>query len=136
MALDLSQESPRIVELARWFAGLLKVELRAVHVVVDPVVRMDRALPFDREQVLAGAQARAAEEKSQLLTPETARDILVGPVTESLSRVSLERGPSLLVLGSHGLGRVNRWLLGSTTEEILSRLPTSLAIVPSEPDWV
>ena len=134
VALDLSQESLRTLRLATSLAGLLKVELRAVHVVDDTVARMHRA--FDPEQVLADGKARAREEIWPLLSPETSRDLLVGPVTESLSRVSRERGPSLLVLGSHGLGRVSRWLLGSTTEELLSGLPTSLAIVPSAQDWV
>jgi len=34
------------------------------------------------------------------------------------------------VVGSHGKGWVDRLLIGSTTERLLNRLPTSLLIVP------
>lgn len=134
VSLDLSQEGPRTLRFASWLAGLLGVELGAVHVVDDTVVRIHRELPFDLEQVVACGKKQAMETIWPLLSPETSRELLVGPVTESLSRLSRESGPSLLVLGSHGLGRVSRWLLGSTTEALLEELPTSLAIVPSAPD--
>ena len=42
-------------------------------------------------------------------------------------------GADLVVLGSHGKGWVDRMLLGSTTERLLSHLPTSMLVIPSSP---
>ena len=43
---------------------------------------------------------------------------------------AVEWDADLIVAGSHGKGFLERMLLGSTTQELLYRLPTSLLVVP------
>jgi nucleotide-binding universal stress UspA family protein len=50
-----------------------------------------------------------------------------------LLSAATEGPPAIVVVGSHGFGWTQRWLLGSTTEELLSRLPASLVVVPCSP---
>ena len=134
-ALDSSGSAPSVVRVATWLARTLKAELRAVHVVDDTVPRVPRMLALDADRMLEEGRARANEEIWPLLAPEVPRELETGPVAESLIRRSREGGPHLVVLGTHGLGRINRWLIGSTADALLGELPTSLAIVPSDPSW-
>ena len=65
--------------------------------------------------------------------PRSARiaRVLVAVDLSFAAAIAVRRGPAaLLVLGTHGSGWVDRLLLGSTTEELLARLPSSLVIVP------
>ncbi len=46
---------------------------------------------------------------------------------------AVEWDADLVVLGTHGHNWVDRILVGSTTERLLNRLPTSLLVVPVAP---
>jgi hypothetical protein len=52
-----------------------------------------------------------------------------GVATDVIAQVVAERHADLLVVGSHGRGWVDRLLIGSATETLLSRLPCSMLIV-------
>jgi nucleotide-binding universal stress UspA family protein len=54
-------------------------------------------------------------------------------VVETLTQAARSGPATLLVIGTHGAGWVDRLLLGSTAEGLLARLPASLLIVPSLP---
>jgi nucleotide-binding universal stress UspA family protein len=53
-----------------------------------------------------------------------------GAADETIGQEVVAWGADLLVVGSHGKGWVDRLLIGSVTEQLLNRLPTSLLVVP------
>ena len=64
--------------------------------------------------------------------PERAERVLVRGQTSAVLKAMAEEHPgTLLVLGAQGRGWMDRLLIGSTTESLLSALPSSLAVIPS-----
>lgn len=55
-----------------------------------------------------------------------------GDPREEIVRELAERPADLLVLGTHGLGGFERFVLGSVTADLVRRAPTSLLVVPPE----
>jgi nucleotide-binding universal stress UspA family protein len=53
-----------------------------------------------------------------------------GHAAEVIAAASEEWSADLVVMASHGRGWVDRVLIGSVTEKLLNRLPTSVLVVP------
>ncbi|HEY0784183.1 MAG TPA: universal stress protein [Thermoanaerobaculia bacterium] len=53
-----------------------------------------------------------------------------GPAREEILGRIQHFGPDLVVLGTHGAGGFERFLLGSVAETVLQRAPTSVLVVP------
>jgi nucleotide-binding universal stress UspA family protein len=49
---------------------------------------------------------------------------------DAILRETAESQADLLVVGSHGKGWAQRWLVGSVTEQLLNHRPTALLVVP------
>ena len=62
--------------------------------------------------------------------PPDDRVIRRGRADEEIAEEAAVWRADLLVVGSHGKGWIDRLLIGSTTERLLNRLPTSLLVVP------
>lgn len=128
-AVDLSDTSPRVLELARRLAG---AEARAVTVVHAYHV------PF--EGVIPGREYREAIERDAM----TAYRQLMEPLGETKAggRFSLEPGDprlvilgearrqraELITLGTHGRGGLSHVLLGSVAEWVLERASCDVAV--------
>jgi nucleotide-binding universal stress UspA family protein len=133
VAVDLSFAAAIAISAAEEIANLLDVPLEAMHVIDDTLYASRPPLPIDRERFADGTIERLETEIWPLLATGRKRSNPIGSVVEIVSD-TVRRGPAaLLVLGTHGAGWVDRLLLGSTTEELLAKLPASLLIVPSVP---
>jgi nucleotide-binding universal stress UspA family protein len=55
--------------------------------------------------------------------------LLEGPVADAIHEYALGQGTDLVVLTTHGRGRVSRFWLGSVTDELVRRLPMPLLLV-------
>ena len=62
--------------------------------------------------------------------PPDDRVIRLGRADEEIAEEVAASRADLLVVGSHGRGWIDRLLIGSTTERLLNRLPTSLLVAP------
>jgi nucleotide-binding universal stress UspA family protein len=105
--------------------------LRFVHVVAPlPLVP---AIPNDSG---SGDYERLTEdflEQSiwpQISAPAGDRVVRRGAVHQGLVQEVASWSADLLVVGSHGRGRIDRVLLGSVTQDLLGSIPTSLLVVP------
>lgn len=131
VAIDLSQAAAATLAAAAAYARALGAELRVLHV-VEPV-RYPRVVPLTmadeefqrRSEAAFGALVRESglEECEQV--------VRWGPATETIAAEAAAWKASVLVVGSHGKGFVDRLLIGSTTEQLLNLLPTSLLVVPA-----
>jgi universal stress protein A len=129
--LDLSHAAAPTLKKAMQFSDLYGAELHVLHV-VEPLPLLDE-LPV---QVRYQDDVRQSEERFQEIVDHIAagrqieRVVCAGVPSSVVAEVATEWRTDLLVVGSHGKGWVDRMLIGSTTERLINRLPTSILVVP------
>jgi nucleotide-binding universal stress UspA family protein len=130
-AVDLSTVSTRMLEATEQFANLLGAQLRLLHV-VEPF-RMTHLAPdlWDKQAYYRSSQ----EIFDRFASPfkaiaEQDRVIRNGLAAETITEEAGAWQADVIVVGSHGKGWVDRILIGSTTERLVTELPTSILVVP------
>jgi nucleotide-binding universal stress UspA family protein len=132
-AVDFSALSIPMVEAARQLAKLLDAHFRLLHV-VEPF-RMTHLAPDQWDE---GAYYRSSQEIfDRFAAPFKAiakgdRVIRNGLAAETIVEEAGAWQADLIVVGSHGKGWVDRILIGSTTERLVTELPTSILVVPAK----
>ncbi len=121
-ATDFSQCS----ENAGTYARLLALHFRARLIVAHAFILTQAAMELEADRRVESQQRkdlmrllarRAASLGSDSLHPEPA--LLEGDPHHALSEFAERHAPSLIVLGTHGGGRVERGVIGSVAESIL-----------------
>lgn len=64
--------------------------------------------------------------------PETIVDVRVGDASTVILEAAAREDPELIVMGTHGLGGVRKWIIGSTTQRVLRRTRTPVFAVPPD----
>jgi nucleotide-binding universal stress UspA family protein len=131
VAVDLSGASRPTVQAAERFAKLFGARLRLVHV-VEPI----RFAELASDQWDEEAYARRSQELfdrfaagCKTVAPED-RVVRSGVAAETIAEEAAAWRADVLVVGSHGKGWVDRILVGSTTERLVTELPASIMVVP------
>lgn len=76
------------------------------------------------------AEVVLAQSNAQRATPlQVSSEIIVGNAKETILKQAEEWGANLIVLGSHGHNRLERMLLGSVSQAVLSQAKCSVEIV-------
>jgi nucleotide-binding universal stress UspA family protein len=129
-AVDLSAAAQPTIEAAEQFAALYKAELRVLNV-LEPLAAIPEAPNYD----LARYYARIEEYLKTRVWP-----LVRAPRAETLTRYGYpvvairehvqEWNPDVVVVGSHGKGWVDRFLIGSATEGLLNELPATVLVIP------
>ena len=130
VAVDLSRAATPTIDAAVKVSQALGAELQAVHVVGEIAPVLDIPIPYSAEDARKWADEVLNNDIWTRLPEGTTRDTLYGDPIREIERAVQERDIDLLVLGSHGMGLVDRILIGSTTEKIVGDLPTSVLVVP------
>jgi nucleotide-binding universal stress UspA family protein len=134
LATDLSPAS----EAATDMAISLAVEQRASLIVVSvvdprrlrlPGGRFLRRLDQEREEVTSGVQAvlaraRAAGARATFLVWD-------GDPAENIIEAAESEHADVIVIGSHGRGRIGRMILGSTSARVSQEARRQVIVVPS-----
>jgi len=136
-ATDLFAAAGPTLSTASRYAELFGAQMRVVHV-VEPA-KYPTVVPLSLDERVVEERARA--EFTHLLElelpnlPAENRVVRRGRADEEIAEEVAAWRPDVLVVGSHGRGWIDRLLIGSTTERLLNRLPTSLLVVPiSKPE--
>lgn len=132
-AVDLTDDSPRIVARAQDLAASNRSRLSLIHVVeyipVDPAGEALLPPPIEVERdLVAGATRRLAELGERCGIAADARSVVVGSIKGEIVKAAAERGCDLVVLGArgrHGLGA----LLASTEKSVLVHAPCDVLAV-------
>jgi len=132
VAVDLSPTSAPTVAAAQRLAGLFGARLRLLHV-IEPLRFTD--VTSDSWDEL-GYERRSEELFDRFVTPfkgvpKEDRVVRRGVPAEVIAGEAGAWHASMVVAGSHGKGWVDRILVGSTTERLVTELPTSILVVPS-----
>jgi universal stress protein A len=132
-AVDLTDDSPRIVARAKDLAASTRATLTLLHVVeyipVDPAGEALLPPPIEIERdLVAGATKRLDELGEKAGVAEHARLVVVGSIKGEIVKAATERKCDLVVLGArgrHGLGA----LLASTEKSVLVHAPCDVLAV-------
>jgi len=132
-AVDLSGVSQPTVQAAERFAGLFDARLRLVHV-VEPLRFTELAPDLWDIDAYRQRSEQAFENFAGQVGHGAAEEHVVreGPAPERIAEAASEWRADVVVVGSHGKGWVDRILLGSTTQRLVTELPASLLVVPAE----
>lgn len=123
VAIDLSNESNKVIKRAKKLAGGDCSKLHLVHV-VEPIAA---AYPIDayainiskmQEEAMQIAKERLADIGKECTIAEPQQHIVVGSAGTEIRSMAKELGADLIVIGSHGR---SGWklLLGSTANKVL-----------------
>jgi nucleotide-binding universal stress UspA family protein len=135
--IDLSDVSDAVLACAVRLADALGEELIVLHVAApDPdFVGYEAGPQSVRDQVAARLREdhRKLEERVKLASgSHPARALMVqGSAAERIDEHAARLGAALIVLGSHGHGRLHQLLVGSVTNAVLKRATIPVVIVPS-----
>jgi nucleotide-binding universal stress UspA family protein len=138
--VDFSDFSRRALDLAFAVAARSGAEITALHVTASALPPtaafpgIPALLPLDPEVM---EQLRA--ELSCFVAPSRTPDIPLrtaveegAPVTRILAEAAKLRA-DLMVMGTHGVGGFERWVLGSVTEKVLRKAPCPVLTVTKAP---
>ncbi len=131
VAVDLSEAAKETIAAAEQFAALLGARLRFVHVVEEiPFAPEVPAAPSSEELFRAANAVLETDVWPTIGSPDAERVVRRGSVRAEIEREAAEWTAQLVVVGSHGKGRIDRMLLGSVTEGLIRDLPASLLVIP------
>ncbi len=131
VAVDLSPAANATLQAAQGLAKTLGARVRVLHV-VEPI-RYGRVIPRAPD---ARAFQRESSAAFRRLLPRFGIPLSDGVLRRGAPAAAIAAEAArwkadVVVVGSQGKGFVDRLLIGSTTEWLLDRLPTSLLVVPA-----
>lgn len=130
-AVDLSPAAGPTLAAAEAVARLDDTALRLMHVVEPLPFAPDFPTAAEAERLVARDVAVLEQSVWPLATLGRAeRVVRRGPARLTIVTEAMEWKADLVVLGSHGRGWVDRMVLGSVTEGVLTDLPCSVLVVP------
>ena len=137
---DFSSASDQALQYALSLAQELQSELHLIHVIKPSVyadlIKANTALHPGRaetlgEQLEARLNARIPEQVYHWCSPHT--QILAGQPFEEITKYAVLHKMDLIVLGTRGLGMVEKLLVGSTTDRVARQAPCPLLSVGAHP---
>jgi len=138
VAVDLSDSSETIVQKAEVFAKALSAEVFLLHV-AEPepdfvgyaagpqTVRNSVAQHFHQEH----RQLQDLGERLRKSSFEVTALLVQGPTVDTILGEASKLGVEMIVLGSHGRGRMYQLLVGSVSEGVLHRSECPVLVVPT-----
>ncbi len=134
VAADYSESAPLAIQHGERLARLFDAQIRVLHVV--------ELLPTGPEYEAGMPQGEFYEVSREICqeslwphieSEDAQRIVRQGHVAATIRSEVEDWGADLLVVGTHGQSLASRVMLGSTSEELLNDLPTSMLFVPREP---
>lgn len=137
--LDLSAISGRVLDVATEISKRMNVKLWLVHVAapepdfvgfdVGPEsVREIRADELRKEHV--DLQRSAADLRDRSIQCEAL--LVQGPTSETILSMITKLKADMVIMGSHGHGALYKTFVGSISEQVLSKSPVPVVIVPKQ----
>ncbi|MBL0234695.1 MAG: universal stress protein [Chitinophagaceae bacterium] len=134
---DFSAESINAVEYAADMASSLNLSLNLVHIYQPPTSAYAELPmpPVEMEKSLDELEAHLEQlhlsmEKRTAGKVPVKMELRVGNIRTEILDIAKETEPMIVVMGSHGAGKMERLLLGSHTLWASKHLPCPLIIVP------
>ena len=130
---DFSPCAERAVERAISMAKAEEKALLFLHVIVPPSYTFDLALgyPLLNETLRPAARQQLARLVKQAKEAGVSAESLVfeGLPSVKIVEIAKERRAELLLMGTHGRTGLSKFLIGSTTDEVVRRAPCPVLII-------
>lgn len=138
IGLDLSERYPKVYEVAKRHALSMKASVWLIHVAPpDPDFVGYRAGPQSVRDSVAEEYKEHHQQLQQLAQEcrdaglEATALLVQGPTAEMLQSEACKLGCDLMVLGSHGSGKLSHLLGGSVALAVLEKADRPVLIVPT-----
>ena len=136
-AIDFSEQAQEVVKAAAELARSDDAHLWLVHVAApDPDfvgyeagpthVRDDRAKKFHREHKTLQESAQWLRDAGIEVTPL----LVQGHTAETLNKLADQHKVDAIVVGSHGHSTLQKWIVGSVTQELLKTASRPILVIP------
>jgi len=135
VAIDLSRQSLRVLEIAVAMVQADGAQLRALYVQDRLTPMLLEAALFDERESRHHARSQFSRTLAQVALPSelmVSRSIQEGHAGHEILHEAQDWDADLVVMGSHGFGFFNRLLLGSTSVHVLRHGHRATLIVPRE----
>lgn len=138
IAVDDSAFSERAAQIGVELANSVKAEVAFVHV-FDPAATPAGAWGFPADRISAMSEVEAKRLLSKFHESVPARSDGASPIrdflesgapAEAIVRVARKWRADLIVMGSHGRGKVTGILLGSVSQDVLRSAPCPILVAP------
>lgn len=129
VALDASASARPTYEAARRLADLFDAELKALHVIEPLPILPETPPPVNGTDYLRLMEEDCAEKIWPIVGPDAERVIRHAVADIGIAAEAKAWQADVVVVGSHGKGLVERMLVGSVTERLLSDLPAPILVV-------
>jgi nucleotide-binding universal stress UspA family protein len=130
VASDLSYAGGPALEATRRFATALDAEVLAIHVLEAHPTTTDTNWQCEEPTSVPEAEVALRDAVDASLGREADIEVHRGKALDVVQQVADQWAADLVVVGSHGRNWVDRILIGSTTERLLTRMARSLLVVP------
>ncbi|WP_445398890.1 universal stress protein [Zobellella sp. An-6] len=138
VAVDLEQDSKRVVKRAAELALQLKASLHLVHVVDDALTLYEPLVEIPVRHRLKQAAETALDGFFDGLPgeikPDSERHVLLGKPDRALARKAAELKADLVIVGKHHMEPMRDLFLGTTAERLLRHCDVPLLMVAGDPD--
>lgn len=132
VTVDLSTAAGPTIEIAERYARLFDAELRVMHTIEGVSFAVEHPALVDPEALTARVSEVLEQSIWPMITyPGADRIIRHGALQATIEQEVNRWGAHLVVVGSHGKGWIDRLLVGSLTERLVSALPASMLVVPA-----
>jgi nucleotide-binding universal stress UspA family protein len=129
VALDASAAARPTYEAARALADLFDAELKALHVIEPLPILPETPPPVNGGEYVRLMEEDCTEKVWPLVGPDAERVIRHAVADIGIAAEAKAWQADIVVVGSHGKGLVERMLVGSVTERLLSDLPAPILVV-------
>ncbi len=139
--IDFSPVSKNAARYAAKLAAAIKGELMLLHIVQMPVTYGEIPMPISSyDEILDQAKHEMHLFVKTLSTEMNNElpihyDIKVGSPLYEIIQEAAERKPLLLVMGTRGLGSLERFLLGSTTLSTVKECGVPVLVIPEDQQY-
>lgn len=122
VGLDLSEDSPQVLDRAAQIAADSNAEVSLAHIIEPLTFAYGGDIPMDLSEVQEQLQNQAKEQLrkagASLNIPESRQHVILGQPATEIHRIAEDAGCDLIVIGSHGRHGL-ALLLGSTANGVL-----------------
>lgn len=129
VALDASAAARPTYEAARRLADLFDAELKALHVIEPLPILPETPPPVDGSEYVRLMEQDCCEKVWPIVGADAERAIRHAVADIGIAAEAKSWQADVVVVGSHGKGLVERMLVGSVTERLLSDLPSAILVV-------
>lgn len=135
-ATDFSAASRDAAKLARVLADALRADVRLLHVIPNPAqlpwsIDSGAAFPDLEGSWRMHAQTELERARDEAgLSSDTALDIGIGEAAHEILAHAHRHRADVIVLGTHGHGRIARLMLGSVADKVVRQAVSPVLVVP------